>query len=75
VRLFSSIVSTIAGFKAEGSVVAAPVRDPHGTVIAALAVSGATLRLPQARLRVLGRVTVEQAQALTSSLASAQAGA
>jgi DNA-binding IclR family transcriptional regulator len=48
--------------------VAAPVRDRDGAVIAALAVSGATLRLPPARLRLLGRVALEQARALSRRL-------
>jgi DNA-binding IclR family transcriptional regulator len=48
--------------------VAAPVRDRDGAVIAALTVSGATLRLPPARLRLLGRVALEQARALSARL-------
>ena len=50
------------------SAVGAPVRDGGGTVVAALTVSGATLRLPPARLTLLGRLALEQAQALSSSL-------
>jgi DNA-binding IclR family transcriptional regulator len=50
------------------SAVAAPVRDRDGAVIAALSVSGATLRLPPARLRLLGRVALEQARALSARL-------
>jgi DNA-binding IclR family transcriptional regulator len=48
--------------------VAAPVRDRDGAVIAALTVSGATVRLPPARLRLLGRVALEQARALSARL-------
>jgi IclR family acetate operon transcriptional repressor len=50
------------------SAVAAPVRDRGGAVIAALTVSGATLRLPPARLALLGRVALEQARALSTRL-------
>jgi DNA-binding IclR family transcriptional regulator len=48
--------------------VAAPVRDRDGAVVAALTVSGATVRLPPARLRLLGRVALEQARALSVRL-------
>ena len=51
------------------SAVAAPVRDRGGAVIAALSVSGASLRLPPARLALLGRVALEQARALSARLA------
>jgi DNA-binding IclR family transcriptional regulator len=50
------------------SAVAAPVRDRGGTVIAALTASGASLRLAPQRLRLIGRVAVEQAQALSTRL-------
>jgi len=50
------------------SAVAAPVRDRGGAVIAALAASGASLRLAPQRLRLLGRVTLEQAQVLSARL-------
>ena len=50
------------------SVVGAPVRDADGTVVAALTVAGATLRLPPARLRLLGRVTLEQAAVLADAI-------
>ena len=50
------------------SVVGAPVRDAGGTVVAALTVAGATLRLPPARLRLLGRVTLEQAAVLAGAI-------
>jgi DNA-binding IclR family transcriptional regulator len=50
------------------SAVAAPVRDRGGTVIAALTASGASLRLPPQRLRLLGRVALEQAHALSTRL-------
>jgi hypothetical protein len=42
--------------------------DRDGAVIAALTVSGATVRLPPARLRLLGRVALEQARALSLRL-------
>jgi DNA-binding IclR family transcriptional regulator len=50
------------------SAVAAPVRDRGGSVIAALTASGATLRLAPQRLRLLGRVALEQAHALSERL-------
>jgi DNA-binding IclR family transcriptional regulator len=50
------------------SAVAAPVRDRGGAVIAALTASGASLRLAPQRLRLLGRVCLEQAQALSTRL-------
>jgi IclR family transcriptional regulator, acetate operon repressor len=50
------------------SAVAAPVRDRGGAVIAALTVSGASLRLAPQRLRLLGRVALEQAHALSTRL-------
>jgi IclR family transcriptional regulator, acetate operon repressor len=50
------------------SAVAAPVRDRGGAVIAALAASGASLRLAPQRLRLLGRVTLEQAHLLSKRL-------
>jgi IclR family acetate operon transcriptional repressor len=49
------------------SVVAAPVFDAGG-VVAALAVSGPTARLPPHRLAVLGRVAIEQADAISERL-------
>jgi DNA-binding IclR family transcriptional regulator len=49
--------------------VGAPVRDASGAVVAALTVAGATLRLPAQRLALLGRVAVEQADALSARLA------
>lgn len=51
------------------SAVAAPVRERDGDVLAALCVSGATLRLPRQRLDLLGRLCVEQADQLSASLA------
>jgi IclR family transcriptional regulator, acetate operon repressor len=48
--------------------VGAPVRDRGGTVIACLSASGASLRLAPQRLRLLGRVALEQAQALSTRL-------
>jgi IclR family acetate operon transcriptional repressor len=50
------------------SVVAAPVFDARGTVVAALAVSGPTARLPAHRLALLGRVAIEQAHAVSQRL-------
>jgi len=50
------------------SAVAAPVRDRGGAVVAALTASGASLRLPDARLRLIGRVALEQAHALSTRL-------
>jgi IclR family acetate operon transcriptional repressor len=50
------------------SAVAAPVRDRGGTVVAALTASGASLRLAPQRLRLLGRVALEQAHALSTRL-------
>jgi IclR family acetate operon transcriptional repressor len=50
------------------SAVAAPVRDRGGTVVAALTASGASLRLAPQRLRLLGRVALEQAHALSARL-------
>jgi IclR family transcriptional regulator, acetate operon repressor len=50
------------------SAVGAPVRDRGGAVIAALTVSGASLRLPPARLRLLGRVALDQARGLSVRL-------
>jgi IclR family acetate operon transcriptional repressor len=50
------------------SVVAAPVRDAGGGVVAALAISGPTTRLPPHRLAVLGRLAIEQAGAVSERL-------
>lgn len=50
------------------SAVAAPVRDRGGEIVAALTASGASLRLAPQRLRLLGRVTLEQAHALSTRL-------
>jgi IclR family transcriptional regulator, acetate operon repressor len=50
------------------SVVAAPVFDNAGTVVAALAVSGPTTRLPAHRVALLGRVAIEQAHAVSERL-------
>jgi IclR family acetate operon transcriptional repressor len=49
------------------SAVGAPVRAAGG-VIAALTVSGATVRLPPARLALLGRLALEQARAVSATL-------
>jgi DNA-binding IclR family transcriptional regulator len=48
--------------------VAAPVRARGGAVVAALCVSGATLRLASQRLELLGRVAAEQANELSARL-------
>jgi DNA-binding IclR family transcriptional regulator len=48
--------------------VAAPVRDASGAVVAALSVAGPTARLPAPRLDVLGRLVIEQAQAVSIAL-------
>ncbi|MEA2322828.1 MAG: hypothetical protein QOD81_2678 [Solirubrobacteraceae bacterium] len=50
------------------SVVAAPVFDTGGRVVAALAVSGPTTRLPEHRLALLGRVAIEQGHAVSARL-------
>jgi DNA-binding IclR family transcriptional regulator len=50
------------------SAVAAPLREHGGQVVGALTVSGASLRLAPHRLRLLGRVTLEQALAVSSRL-------
>jgi IclR family acetate operon transcriptional repressor len=50
------------------SAVGAPVRERGGGVIASVTVAGASLRLPPARLGLLGRVTVEQADELSARL-------
>ena len=55
------------------SVVAAPVFDAGGGVVAALAVSGPTTRLPAHRLALLGRVAIEQAHAVSVRLGYAGA--
>jgi IclR family acetate operon transcriptional repressor len=54
--------------------VAAPVRGRGGGVVAALALSGASLRLAPQRLRLLGRLAVEQAQAVSARLGHDQLG-
>ena len=50
------------------SVVAAPVFDAAGTVVAALAASGPTARLPAHKLTLTGRVAIEQAHAVSERL-------
>jgi IclR family transcriptional regulator, acetate operon repressor len=50
------------------SAVAAPVRDRAGAAVAALSASGASVRLPPARLALLGRVALEQAHELAVRL-------
>jgi IclR family acetate operon transcriptional repressor len=48
--------------------VAAPVRDASGDVIAALALSGPTLRMPPPRLETLANLLMQQADALAMRL-------
>lgn len=50
------------------SAVGAPVRGGGGAVIAALTVAGATVRLPPARLALLGRLALEQARTVSAAL-------
>jgi IclR family acetate operon transcriptional repressor len=50
------------------SAVAAPVREADDQIIAALCVSGATLRLPRQRLDLLGRLCAEQSDILSAAL-------
>jgi DNA-binding IclR family transcriptional regulator len=50
------------------AVVAAPVFDADGGVVAALAISGPASRLTEHRLALLGRVAIEQAHALSARL-------
>ena len=50
------------------SVVAAPVFDAGGGVVAALAISGPTSRLPPHRLALLGNLAIEQARAVSERL-------
>jgi IclR family acetate operon transcriptional repressor len=45
--------------------VAAPVRDASGAVVAALSVSGPTVRLPPGLLQRVGRLLVDEARALS----------
>jgi len=44
--------------------VAAPVRDASGDVVASLAISGPTLRMPAERIEALGRLCADQASAV-----------
>jgi DNA-binding IclR family transcriptional regulator len=44
--------------------VAAPVRDASGEVVASLAISGPTLRMPLERIEALGRLCSDQAAAV-----------
>ena len=50
------------------SAVAAPVFERGGSVVGALAISGASLRLTPHRLQLLGRVCIEQAHAISVRL-------
>ena len=50
------------------SAVGAPIRDRGGEVIAALTAAGASLRLGPQRLRLLGRVALEQAHVVSTRL-------
>ncbi len=51
--------------------VSAPVHGPGGDVVAALAISGPTLRMPADRLETLGRLCAEQAALLSNRLGHA----
>jgi DNA-binding IclR family transcriptional regulator len=48
--------------------VAAPIRDADGRVVGALSVAGPTARLGPSRLAVVGRLAVEQADAVSQGL-------
>jgi DNA-binding IclR family transcriptional regulator len=48
--------------------VAAPIRDGDGAVVGALSVAGPTARLGPSRLAVVGRLAVEQADAVSRAL-------
>ncbi len=48
--------------------VAAPIRDGDGTVVGALSVAGPTARLGPSRLGIVGRLAVEQADAVSAHL-------
>jgi IclR family acetate operon transcriptional repressor len=56
------------------SAIAAPVRGPAGDVIAALSVSGPTLRLTHARVAELAPILVHEARALDERLGSHRPG-
>jgi DNA-binding IclR family transcriptional regulator len=49
--------------------VAAPIRGADGAVLGALSVAGPTARLGPSRLAVVGRLAVEQADAVSAALA------
>ena len=51
--------------------VAAPVWEPRGAVVAALSVSGPTIRLTAARLEELARLVIDDAAAITARLDTA----
>jgi IclR family acetate operon transcriptional repressor len=48
--------------------VAAPIRDGDGDVVGALSVAGPTARLGPSRLAVVGRLAIEQADAVSAEL-------
>jgi DNA-binding IclR family transcriptional regulator len=48
--------------------VAAPIRDGDGTIVGALSVAGPTARLGPSRLGVVGRLAIEQADAVSRAL-------
>jgi IclR family transcriptional regulator, acetate operon repressor len=56
------------------SALAAPVRGPNGDVIAALGISGPTLRLTGARVAELAPILVQEAQALEERLGKHRPG-
>jgi IclR family acetate operon transcriptional repressor len=49
--------------------VAAPIRDGGGEVVGALSVAGPTARLGPSRLGIVGRLAIEQADAVSKALA------
>ena len=48
--------------------VAAPIRDGGGNVVGALSVAGPTARLGPSRLALVGRLAIEQADAVSRAL-------
>jgi DNA-binding IclR family transcriptional regulator len=56
------------------SALAAPVREPTGDVIAALGISGPTLRLTPARVAELAPILVQEATALEERLGKHRPG-
>jgi DNA-binding IclR family transcriptional regulator len=54
--------------------IAAPVRGAHGDVIAALSISGPTLRMTEARIRELKPVLIDEARSLSRRLGHREQG-